>query len=97
LERLLVNVCLDRNHVHGFAGLEAGAGEIDIGVWRVIVAIGREGRPDVRLLVVRGLLTGREGFRCARGSQIKYLRGERFVQLDRRVRRLTQGGLVGYS
>ena len=43
-ERLLDGVCFDHNHVHGFAGLESGAVEIDIGKWRVILAIGGEGR-----------------------------------------------------
>ena len=42
-ERLLDGVCFDHNHVHGFAGLESGAVEIDIGKWRVIFAIGGEG------------------------------------------------------
>ena len=54
-ERLLDGVCFDHNHVHGFAGLESGAVEIDIGKWRVIFAIGGEGRLVVRRLGVLGV------------------------------------------
>ena len=90
----MVGVCFDHNHVHGFAGLEAGTGEIEIGVWRVIFAIGGEGRPVVRELAVRGVLAGREGFVCASGRQTKYLRSERFVQPVRKDGGLTQGGFV---
>ena len=59
--------------------------EIDIGVWRVIFAIGGEGRLVVRAHPgPRRLVALRR--RCAAVSQIKYLRGERFVQLGRNVR-----------
>ena len=80
-------VCFDHKHVHGFVRLEAAAVEIDIGVWRVILAIGSEGG------VVRQL--GVVGLGSAAGSQIKYLRVERFVQLLRKVGRFTQGAFVG--
>jgi len=54
LERLRVGICFDHNHVDRFAGLESGAGEIDIGIWRVILAIGGEGWLVVRRLVLLG-------------------------------------------
>ena len=53
-ERLLDGVCFDHNHVHGFAGLESAAVEIDIGKRRVILAIGGEGWLLVRLLALLG-------------------------------------------
>ena len=43
-----IGICFDHNHVNGFAGLEAGAVEIDVRKWRVILAIGGEGRLLVR-------------------------------------------------
>ena len=61
--------------------------EIDIGVWRVILAIGGEGGVVGQVGVV--------GLGSAAGSQIKYLRVERFVQLLRKVGRFTQGAFVG--
>ena len=53
-----IGVCFDHNHVHGFAGLESGAVEIDIGKRRVILAIGGEGRLVVRRLRVLGRSSG---------------------------------------
>jgi hypothetical protein len=71
LEGLLVRVCFDQNHVHGFAGLEAGAVHIDIGKGLVILAIDGEGCVVRHIRVV--------GLGNASGSQIGHLRGERFV------------------
>ena len=87
-ERLLDGICFDHNHVHSFAGLEPCAGEIDIGIWRVILAIGGKGWAFVRRVGALGTLGG---LVCnALLSQIKYLRGARFVQLLRRNGRSTQ-------
>ena len=86
-------VCFDYKHVHGFARLESCAVEIDVGIRRVILAIGGEGRPLVRRLGALGALGG---LVCnALLSQAKYLRGERFVQLLRKDGRSAQGFFVG--
>ena len=61
--------------------------EIDIGIRRVILLIGGEG------CVVRQV--GVVSLGSALGSQIKYLRVERFVQLLRKVGRFTKGAFLG--
>ena len=68
--------------------------EIDIGVWRIILAISGDGRLVVRRFWTLGVV-GRGSCGSAGGSQFKYLRGERFVQLGGKDGRITQGAFVG--
>ena len=89
-----IGVYFDHNHVHGFAGLEAGAVEIDIGKWRVILAIGGEGRLVVRRLAALGLTLG-----CLFGTRLvarlNTCEASGSYSFFAKCGRLTQGAFVG--